>query len=288
MTKFPWQGIRVRIHPLFWFMILCSVLTGHFFEILVLFVLVIIHEMGHVTAAWSFRWRMSSMELLPFGGVAKTEEWGTVPSREEMVVALAGPLQHVFIIFLSLFLHEVQFWTKEWTEYFIEANLIIAAFNLLPIYPLDGGRIVQSLFSYCFPYLTCIRYTLWLSTIFSCALFGCSFMIPGNVIHLPLFCISLFLIVSNMVALRKIRYQYMRFLIGRRDKGIPDNARIKKVRIKADDSLWVTVRGWHKEKYHLFEVTDGTGNLIGVLPEERVLERYFSNASFCRVGELVS
>lgn len=288
MSRFPWQQIQVRVHPLFWFMILCSVLTGHFFEICVLFLIVIIHEMGHVTAAWSFGWRMSSMELLPFGGVAKTEEWGTVPSREEIVVALAGPLQHVFIIFVSLFFYATHFWTKEWTEYFIQANLIIAAFNLLPIYPLDGGRIVQCLFSYCFPFLTCIRYTIWISILLSFVLFICSFFIPGNVVHLPLLCISSFLITSNLISLRKTHYQYMRFLVGRRDKGVPDSARVKKVRIKENDSLWYIMKGWHKEKYHLFEVVDSKGKVVGLLPEERVLERYFSDSACCRIGELVS
>lgn len=288
MSRYPWQGIQVRIHPLFWIMICSSVITGHFLEIIVLFVLVIIHEMGHVTAAWSFGWRMTSMELLPFGGVAKTEEWGTVPAREEIIVAFAGPLQHVYIILMSLLFYVGNAWSKEWTEYFIQANLVIAAFNLLPIYPLDGGRVVQSVFSYLFPYLPCIRYTLWLSMFLSVALLCSSFLIPGNIVHLPLFCISSFLILSNVMALKKIRYQYMRFLIGRRDKGTPDSARVKRIRVKANQSLWHTMKGWHKERYHLFEVMDGKGKVIGLLPEEKVLERYFSDTTYCKVGELVS
>lgn len=93
----------VRIHPLFWLIVCSAVWTGYFIEIITLFVLVLIHELGHAAAAGAFGWRVDSIELLPFGGVVKTDEWGTVPSREEMTVALAGPFQHILMILISLF-----------------------------------------------------------------------------------------------------------------------------------------------------------------------------------------
>jgi stage IV sporulation protein FB len=270
-------------------MIFSSVITGHFFEIITLFILVLIHEMGHVTAAWSFGWRMTTMELLPFGGVAKTEEWGTVPSREEMIVSLAGPVQHFFMILLSLFLHLEGLWSDAWTMYFIKANLLIAGFNLLPIYPLDGGRILHSWLSYLCPYLSCIQYTLWISTFLSTGLLIASFFIPGNTVHVPLFCIAIFLIISNILSLKKSSYQYLRFLIGRKDKGIREHATIKKIRVRLDEPLWGTLKRWYKEKYHVYKVVDKKGRVVGVVPEEIILEKFFRNQHpRCKVEEFIS
>ena len=126
MSSLPWQGIRIRIHFLFWVSILWSVLTGRFIEIVALFVLVIIHELGHLTAAWSHGWRVTALELLPFGGVARTDEWGTVPAREEIVVALAGPFHNVMMVLAGFLFYFFGLWTEEWTAFFVKGNAMLA------------------------------------------------------------------------------------------------------------------------------------------------------------------
>jgi stage IV sporulation protein FB len=270
-------------------MVCSAVWTGHFIEIITLFVLIIIHEMGHVTAAWSYGWRLHSMELLPFGGVAKMDEWGTVPAREEIVVALAGPFQHIFMVLMSTCFYMGGLWDKEWTEYFIEGNLILACFNLLPIYPLDGGRVLQAVLSYLMPYRQCIASTLWVSLCLSCLLSVASFRIPGNKVHAPLLAISLFLVFSNLMALRQRNYQYLRFLIQRLNHGVPYDLLIKKLTVNEAEPLWLVIKRWYKEKYHVLEVIDQQGRVLGFLPEEKVLEKYFNHSNpRCRMKELIS
>lgn len=70
-------GIKITLHPLFGFIILASVFTGYFIELLILFGIVLIHELGHTTMASYFGWKVKGIELLPFGGVAVVEqqEW---------------------------------------------------------------------------------------------------------------------------------------------------------------------------------------------------------------------
>ncbi|MBA4496160.1 M50 family metallopeptidase [Paenactinomyces guangxiensis] len=289
MNKYPWQGLRVNIHPFFWVLVCSAVWTGHFIEIITLFVLIIIHEMGHVTAAWSYGWRIHSMELLPFGGVAKMEESGTVPAREEIVVALAGPFHHVFMVLLSLLFDLAGWWSREWTEYFIQGNLMLACFNLLPVYPLDGGRVLQAALSYFFPYRQCIAWTLWLSLLLSLFMAVLSFLLPGNVVILPLLLIALFLFLSNAMALKQRNFQFLRFLIQRRDQGVSHEAMIKKLTVQEDEPLRMVVRKLYKEKYHVLEVIDKQGQVIDFLPEEKVLQRYFDlHDPRCLIRELIS
>lgn len=271
-----WKNIQFRIHPLFWIVFIASVWTGHFIEIITLFVIVVIHELGHITSAWSFGWRITSMEILPFGGVAKMDEWGTVPNREELVVALAGPFHHVWMVLISYIFYQAGWWTKEWTEYFIQGNLWIACFNLLPIYPLDGGRVVQVCFSYFFPYRTSVSVMFWWSLLCSVGLIILSFFIPGVWVHLPLFSISIFLIFSNIMSYRQREYHFIRFLLGRYEQGSDPKWKELPIQAYKKTSLRQIVRLWYKEKAHWVEVIDENGNILGQLSEEEILGRYFS------------
>src|SRR5690606_22546844 len=131
--------------------------------------------------------------------------WGNASAKEEIVVALAGPFHHIWMILLSYLFFRFGWWSQEWTEYFVKGNLIIAIFNLLPIYPLDGGRILQALMSYWIPYRSCINYTCWLSFVLSSGLILLAFLIPRIRVHPTLFIIGLFLLVSNMLLFKKQR-----------------------------------------------------------------------------------
>lgn len=277
VTSSPWEGMKIRIHPLFWLIILLSIWTGHWLETITLFVVIIIHEMGHVAAAWSFGWRIHSMKILPFGGVAKMDEWGTVPNREEVVVALAGPFHHIWMVLFSIIFYQAGWWTKEWTHYFIEGNLWIAGFNLLPIFPLDGGRLLQVGLTYLFPYRIAVSITLWWSMIASSILLITSFLLSGSIVHIPLFSIAAFLLYSNLISYRQREYQFVRFLLQRFERGAEKNWRHIKIRCAGKTALRQIVRTWYKEKVHHVEVTDEHGVVLGILTEDQILEKYFTN-----------
>ncbi|OYD08248.1 M50 family metallopeptidase [Paludifilum halophilum] len=286
MNKWPWQGIEVRVHVLFWLVILSSVLTGRFMEVITLFVLVIIHEMGHITAAHSFGWRIRRMELLPFGGVAHTDEWGTVSAREEIVVALAGPFHNVMMVLAGILFFKAGWWSGDWTEYFIQGNTLMAGFNLLPVYPLDGGRILQSLLSYGMPYRKCILWTLWGSLIVALSFFLYAFT-TAETVHLHLCMIALFLAYANWMALKQKEFQYVRFLMHRKECPPPDSARIVQLNVCREEPLYAVLKRMRKEAYHVFVVRDRQGRLCS-LPEEVLLGRFFDDkAASSMIGDLV-
>ena len=83
---------KIRIHPLTWVMFALSVLTARFTELLLMFLVVLCHELGHAFAAQLFGWRIKSVTLLPFGGELDTDEHGNRPWKEELIVLAAGPL----------------------------------------------------------------------------------------------------------------------------------------------------------------------------------------------------
>jgi len=267
--------IKFNIHPLFWLLVFLSVLTGYFIETITLFVIVFIHEMGHITAASIYSWRLNSLQILPFGGVAEIDEWGTVLAKEEIIVALAGPFQHLLIILLSVLFFKFNIWNKDWTIYFITSNLIIGVFNLLPIYPLDGGRVFQCLLFFFFPFKKCMYFIVFFSLFSSLMLLCSSFFLPGTFVHLPLLIISLFLLCYNFRVLKNINIQFLRFLLHRASFGVSLPYKLVSLRVKKTEKILDVLKKFYKEKYHVIEVVNEQNQLLNLLPEEVLLKGYF-------------
>lgn len=129
------------------------------------FVCILLHELGHAWVATHFNLRVSNITLLPFGGLARVEHMTASP-RTEASIALAGPLVNIAIaVFLLPTLLVVglasghqsisDFLGQHPSDpalggllmYLVAANVLIGAFNLLPAFPLDGGRILRSILS---------------------------------------------------------------------------------------------------------------------------------------------
>jgi Zn-dependent protease/CBS domain-containing protein len=159
-------GIDVFMH---WTFILLLVWVGasHYLEhhnwheaaqgllfILTLFAIVVAHELGHATAAKRYGIVTRDITLLPIGGVARLERMPDKPSQE-LVVALAGPAVNVVLaaaIYFGLHLNrhvlEVSEAAHVGGNFLVQmflVNVMLAVFNLLPAFPMDGGRVVRAL-----------------------------------------------------------------------------------------------------------------------------------------------
>ncbi len=130
--------------------------------ILAIFFCVVLHEMGHILTARHFGIDTRKITLLPIGGVASLDKIPEKP-KEEFQVAIAGPLVNLAIAALIFpFLNDLasyipssseaqqatasitleNFWFSLFT-----VNILLAVFNLIPAFPMDGGRILRSLLS---------------------------------------------------------------------------------------------------------------------------------------------
>jgi stage IV sporulation protein FB len=260
-------------------MMLFSVVTGYFTELLTLFSIVFIHELGHVTAARSFGWTVTKVELLPFGGVAETEQLGRSSVKEDIIVALAGPLQNAWMIGAAYVLEAMGVWGAEWSFYFIQANMMIGLFNLLPILPLDGGKVMQALLSCWIPYYRAIQASTWVSMSLSLGLLAAScWRIRTDGIAFNLAVISVFLLVSNWYSFRNASYQFLRFLTNRNSRMEPliDRGTLAQpIVISPHRTVADIVHLFMREKYHVVYVLGSGGTVRAVLPEQRLLHAYF-------------
>lgn len=126
--------------------------------VLSIFVTVILHELGHSFAAMRYNIKTKNITILPIGGVARLESMPEKP-KEELVVAIAGPLVNIALALITaLFvtfpeedqLNESLIEGINATNFFLNfliVNVVLAVFNLIPAFPMDGGRIFRALLS---------------------------------------------------------------------------------------------------------------------------------------------
>jgi len=115
---------------------------------LLLFISVLIHELAHSKVAQLFKISVERITLMFFGGVAQVKELSK-SAKVEFWVAIAGPLSSLGIagIFWALakFLKTDMVLVTALLSYLFVINLILAIFNLLPAYPMDGGRVFKTI-----------------------------------------------------------------------------------------------------------------------------------------------
>src|SRR5579875_1507661 len=159
-------GINVYMHATFLFLILfilfanwanghslAATLAGVLF-VLAIFACVVLHELGHALTARRYGIRTRDIILLPIGGVARLERMPENP-REELRVALAGPLVNVVIAAILFAILMATGFHPHWRDFrwaggnFLEklmvVNLWLVGFNILPAFPMDGGRVLRAL-----------------------------------------------------------------------------------------------------------------------------------------------
>lgn len=143
---------KLQINHTTYLLILLFFITGHFKHILFILLIIIIHEMGHIFLLNFFHYPIESVELLPFGGVTKTNKKINTPINQEIFIYLGGMINQFFLFLFFYFLHQ-QLLIKESTYFlFLKYNFSILIFNLLPIRPLDGGEIVRLLLEKVYPF----------------------------------------------------------------------------------------------------------------------------------------
>lgn len=138
-------GIKIKIHPTFIGLLLILALCGLAARAFIVFGLVILHELVHTIAARGFGVKVRSIELYPYGGTAVLEDSFEGKKKEETVIAFAGPAFNLALFLILQYLRWEGILRGAWVLDLVKMNFWLALFNLIPVLPLDGGRIVRAI-----------------------------------------------------------------------------------------------------------------------------------------------
>lgn len=274
-------GTEVRVHFTFlllvaWYGIAAGMRSGQsaaleaVLFILAVFGCVLAHEFGHVLTARRYGIETRDITLLPIGGVANIERMPDRPGQE-FVIAIAGPAVNVAIAIVLIVLFGVSFTPERMADIeqggldFITnlayVNIALVVFNLLPAFPMDGGRVLRALLAM---RLGRLRATRIAATIGQIVAFGLGF--------LGLFGSPLLIFIAIFVFIAATSERHL-VEMGEVTRGVPmmDATITSLETLDTQATVSQAVRALLTTTQTEFPVIDGSGRLRGVLTRDGII-----------------
>lgn len=201
---------KFKLNSFTYFLLFSSLCTGFFKNILLILVIVLVHELGHVVTLRHFEYEILKVEIYPFGGITKVNKPLNTPLRKEIVIASSGVFFQCLLYVIFAFLFWQGFIYEKTFSLFCQYNKVIFWFNLLPIVPLDGSILLHSLLEYFFSY----KRAYFLYFVFSIIAFFL-FVSYHTVYSLNNYMILFFLMYHILLVYRKRKYYQNRFFLER-------------------------------------------------------------------------
>lgn len=149
---------KIKFHPLLYFFALLAIITGLFREFIIFMMIIFIHEIGHIFAGFICNVKLQKVIFMPFGGLTIFSMPLNIEVYKELFIATMGPVfQIISFLILINYLNSLSFY------YY---NIFILIFNLLPIYPLDGSKILNCFLCYILNYRNSFNITFYTSFLF--------------------------------------------------------------------------------------------------------------------------
>lgn len=236
-----------------------------------LFLCVLLHEFGHVFAARRYGIKTPDVTLWPFGGIASLERIPEKPS-EELVVAIAGPLVNVVIAGVLLLylgatvdvqnLMKIEDPAVSMVAKLAGANVFLVLFNMIPAFPMDGGRVLRALLAIKFGFARATEYAAGIGQAFAIA-FGILGIFTGNFM-LVIIAVFVFLAASGEAGHAQLQSVARGSIVA--------DAMITKfqslgTQATVSDAVEALIHTTQKE----FPVVDGAGQLRGVLTRDAMI-----------------
>jgi len=255
--------------------------------ILLLFACVLLHEFGHIVAARRYGIRTPDVTVLPIGGVASLERMPDKPSQE-IVVALAGPAVNLVIALVLVVVLGARFDLTQvaqleqaqstLTGRLAAANVALLVFNLIPAFPMDGGRVLRALLATGLGYTRATRVAASIGQGLAVVLAIVGLM--GNPL-LVLIAVFIFLAASGEAGYVQMR-DYTRGYLA--SHAMITNFQTLGPQSTADDAAQLLLRTTQKE----FPVVDGAGVMRGMLTHEALISALRSTGGATPVLDIMT
>lgn len=253
----------------------------------IMFACVLAHEFGHALVARRSGVRAKSIILLPIGGITQLDDSQPVdlkavpdpaspklePWKRDILIALAGPLTNLLVALVSaaillMFVPHLDLWTWPFMRSgnlprsLVWINLYIAGFNLLPAYPMDGGRVLRALFSRHMDPIQATRRAVSIGQAFATLFILTGMLLPNYWLTL----VGLFLFIASQMEERSAVFQSVLEKVHLEDIMLTDFATLSPADT-LEDALEKAVHSLQDD----FPVIRGS-DMVGVISKQKILE----------------
>lgn len=199
-----------KINIFTYIFLILSMLSGFFREMILVFLILLIHEMGHFFLMKLNSIKIKSITIYPYGGMINSNMLINTNSLKVLIISLGGIISQLLLWLIFFISYKARIIDLSFYNIFFKYNISIIIFNLIPIYPLDGFKILNSFFELIFSF----RKSLYISLIISiiCLLF---FIFYLYLFKISNYVIVIFLIINLLNYLKNIRYLINKFYIER-------------------------------------------------------------------------
>lgn len=136
---------KIRVDISTYVIVLLSFLAGYFEYTFLTIIIIIVHEMGHFLTGYFLKLKVKEISLFMFGGVTIFDEDLNLNIFKELLVVVMGPVVQMLFYMIVYYLYTKGFVSVNTMKKVSTINLILLEFNLLPILPLDGGKILNNI-----------------------------------------------------------------------------------------------------------------------------------------------
>ncbi|MCB2288730.1 M50 family metallopeptidase [Clostridium sp. CS001] len=261
----------IKISKLFLPYVIFLIILGFKGEIIIAFALVFIHELMHYLTARILGFSGFDIEILPIGAVLKVKDLDEASPKEDIIISLSGPLLNLLlaVIFYVLFIA----FHRDYLSLICNSNLAIGIFNLIPAFPLDGGRVLRDILSIKTIYKRANEISIKVSMVIGSILMFIYFVsVASNKNNFNLGLISIFILISSIKEKEGIVYLIMGYIIKKKYKfikrGYIEN---KSISVFCDMDLLEALGIIDKNRYNLFTVLDENMSVLATLYEDEIL-----------------
>lgn len=292
MRLFKIFNIQIKISYLFLFILTFSMFFDYFSQLFVLMIVILIHEFAHCCACIYYNIGISEIKIFVFGGVAKFQKHIEENAKQEIIIALAGPISNFIFLFIALLIVNKFNIKKNYIiQLFLTANIIIGLFNLIPILPLDGGRIIRGVIGHCLGIKRATYIVIRLGYCICVLSFfvGIYMALVYNVEYIFISLLSIYIFFSNRKEKENINLIFTKNLIIRKKPlfsgGIMD---VKHIIAMESVDIKNIFDEFTLKQYCIITITDTTGKVIGNLSESEIIEAIIEHKSNITLGDLLN
>lgn len=274
----PWINLKIAktqtdgrlqfyFSPLLFIMLVVLVALGYAVEAISYFVAIVMHEMCHAAYAAKLGYVLNRLRLMPYGA-GLTGEFEGARSGDEIKIALVGPCSNLVVAICVVAIWWLWPATYAFTDIFAYANLFTAIINLVPIFPLDGGRALLAALSFRFNRQRAYRVMRVAGCIFSVIL-GIMSVVILRKINFSFLFMSLFIFFSTVVPDKRCKYERLYSMAYRRakiEKGLP----MREIMISGNTPVYKLFRMLKGDVYTGFVLVDERLTILGRISEREL------------------